>query len=230
MHVMSERESARGGLRERKKRATRAALAEAAVRLAARHGVEKVTVEAISAEAGVSPRTFFNYFASRDDAFLIVDADAAERIRLAVLDAPAGLTPLQAVRDALAGELAEAEQQHELWTLHAKVLRAAPDLLVRSLSAHVADETRLAEAVARRLSPGSGGREAAAGTGAGPQDAEERRKALDLYPRLVAAVATTAVRVSVEHWSSRPEEGSFADVFRQVFALLAAGLPAPARV
>jgi AcrR family transcriptional regulator len=235
MHRMSERETARGGLRERKKRATRAALTEAAVRLAAEHGVERVTVEAISAAAGVSPRTFFNYFASRDDAFLILDADAAERIRRTVLDAPAALTPLEAVRDALACELAEAEQQHELWTLHAQVLRTAPELLVRSLGAHLADETRLAEAVAERLAPGAGTgvpeepAPAARATGQAAADAEERRKALDLYPRLVAAVAGTAVRVSVEHWCSRPDEGAFADVFRQVFALLAAGLPAPSR-
>ncbi|WPR53748.1 TetR family transcriptional regulator [Streptomyces sp. S399] len=42
------------GLRERKKRATRAALGEAAVRLAAEHGADHVTVEMISEAAGVS--------------------------------------------------------------------------------------------------------------------------------------------------------------------------------
>ncbi|MER7486516.1 TetR family transcriptional regulator, partial [Streptomyces sp. NPDC126497] len=66
---------------------------------------------------------------------------------------------------------------------------------------------------------------------AGPPPAsatdEERRGALDLYPRLLAAVAGTAVRVSVEHWYARQEEAAFPDVFREVFALLAAGLPAP---
>lgn len=78
---MSEKGAAGGGLRERKKRATRAALAEAAVRLAAEHGAEKVTVEAISAAAGVSVRTFFNYFDSRDEAFVVIDADAGARMR-----------------------------------------------------------------------------------------------------------------------------------------------------
>ena len=86
--------------------AMRAALAEAAIRLAARHGAENVTVEAISAEAGVSARTFFNYFDSRDDAFLTVDADFGPRVRRLVLDAPAALPPLRAVREALAAELA----------------------------------------------------------------------------------------------------------------------------
>ncbi|MEZ7002528.1 TetR/AcrR family transcriptional regulator [Streptomyces sp. AD55] len=218
--MSSENGVARGGLRERKKRATRAALAESAIRLAAEHGAEKVTVEAISAAAGVSVRTFFNYFDSRDDAFVVIDADAGARIRQALLDAPARLSPTEALREAIIAELAEAEQQQELWRLHADVLNASPHLLVRNLGAHMADETALAEAVAARLRPGE------PATAPDASD-EERRRALELYPRLLAALAGTAVRVSVEHWCARQEETAFPDVFREVFALLAAGLPAP---
>ncbi|MFK0115413.1 TetR/AcrR family transcriptional regulator [Streptomyces sp. NPDC090994] len=222
MQVMSEGSAAGGGLRERKKRATRAALTEAAVRLAAEHGAEKVTVEAISAAAGVSVRTFFNYFDTRDDVFVLVGAESGARVRRALLAAPAALSPLQALHDAMSAELAEAEQQHELWRLHGEVLRAAPHLLVRSLGAHLADETELAEALTERIRSGPGG--------APPDPAashEERRKELDLYPRLLAAVAVTAVRVSVDHWCARQEERAFREVFQEVFALLAAGLPAP---
>ncbi|MFJ3037599.1 MULTISPECIES: TetR/AcrR family transcriptional regulator [Streptomyces] len=211
MQLMSEKGAAGGGLRERKKRATRAALAEAAVRLAAEHGAEKVTVEAISATAGVSVRTFFNYFDSRDDAFVVIDADAGARMRRAVLDAPADLSPLAALREAMATELAEAEQQHELWRLHAEVLHASPHLLARGVGAHMAAEADLADAIALRLR-GDGG---TGGDGPG------------LYPRLLAAVAGAAVRTSVDHWSAHQEEAAFLDVFHEVFTLLAAGLPAP---
>ncbi|MFC8872528.1 TetR/AcrR family transcriptional regulator [Streptomyces sp. NPDC057148] len=204
MQLMTEKSAAGGGLRERKKRATRAALAEAAVRLAAEHGAEKVTVEAISAAAGVSVRTFFNYFDTRDDAFVVIDADASARMRRAVLEAPAGLPPLEVVRDAMAAEIAEAEQQHELWRLHAEVLHASPHLLARGVGAHMAAEAELAEAIAERLG-GTGG----------------------LYPRLLAAVAATAVRTTMDHWSAHQEEAAFLDVFHEVFSLLAAGLPAP---
>lgn len=214
---MSEKSAAGGGLRERKKRATRAALAEAAVRLAAEHGAEKVTVEAISATAGVSVRTFFNYFDSRDDAFVVIDADAGARIRRAVLEAPAELSPLAALREAMAAELAEAEQQHELWRLHAEVLHASPHLLARGVGAHMAAEADLADAIAERLR-GTGG---TSGAGAGA------RAGSGLYPRLLAAVAGAAVRTSVDHWSAHQEEAAFLDVFHEVFTLLAAGLPAP---
>ncbi|GGW98638.1 TetR family transcriptional regulator [Streptomyces malachitofuscus] len=220
---MTGKDTATGGLRERKKRATRAALAEAAVRLAAEHGADHVTVEAISAAAGVSVRTFFNYFDSRDDAFVVIDADAGARVRQALLHAPAALSPLEALREALAAELSEVERQHELWSLHAQVLRAAPHLLVRSLGAHMADEAVLAGIIARRIASGP-----PEGTGDTVRPQEEHG-APDLYARLLAAVAGTAVRVSLQHWSDRQDELAFADVFREVFALLAAGLPAPTR-
>ena len=57
-------------LRERKKAETWTALHEAAASLALQHGVEQTTVEAIAASAGVSPRTFFNYFQAKEDAIL----------------------------------------------------------------------------------------------------------------------------------------------------------------
>ncbi|MFF8035509.1 MULTISPECIES: TetR/AcrR family transcriptional regulator [unclassified Streptomyces] len=229
MQDMTAKDTPNGGLRERKKRATRAALSEAAVRLAAEHGADHVTVEAISAAAGVSVRTFFNYFDSRDDAFVVIDADAGLRVRQALLDAPAELSPLEALREALAAELSEAERQHELWSLHAEVLRTSPHLLVRSLGAHMADEAGLAEVIARRIAAGGGTAGHAPDTLLDDGSDSERGTAPDLYPRLLAAVAGAAVRVSVQHWCERQDALAFADVFREVFALLAAGLPAPAR-
>ena len=58
------------GLRERKKRARRGVLIDAAQDLVERHGLDAVTVEQVCDAAGVSTRTFFNYFDSKDDAVL----------------------------------------------------------------------------------------------------------------------------------------------------------------
>jgi AcrR family transcriptional regulator len=65
------------GMRERKKAETRAALRQAALRLALERGVENVTAEAIAAVTDVAPRTFHNYFANKEEA---VVAELIERL------------------------------------------------------------------------------------------------------------------------------------------------------
>jgi AcrR family transcriptional regulator len=66
-------------LRERKRAETRLHLEQAAVELALHEGIENATIDAISARANVSPRTFFNYFDSKEDAILgITHDDSAE--------------------------------------------------------------------------------------------------------------------------------------------------------
>jgi len=57
-------------LREAKKRATRQALADAAARLVVQRDSDALTVANIAHSAGVSPRTFHNYFSSASDALL----------------------------------------------------------------------------------------------------------------------------------------------------------------
>lgn len=56
------------GLRETKKAATKELIAECAVRIALVDGIDKLTVARVTAAADVSPRTFHNYFPSRDSA------------------------------------------------------------------------------------------------------------------------------------------------------------------
>ena len=68
------------GLRERKKQQTREALSWAALRLAVERGLGNVLVEDIAAEAGVSPRTYNNYFSSKAEAITWRHLDRARRI------------------------------------------------------------------------------------------------------------------------------------------------------
>src|SRR6202035_1020 len=74
---MNTSQAAGPGLRERKKQQTREALSWAALRLAVDRGFDGVLVEDIAAEAGVSPRTFNNYFASKAEAISARHLDRA---------------------------------------------------------------------------------------------------------------------------------------------------------
>lgn len=199
-------QAAARGLRDRKKRQTRTALGHAAVRLAAEHGLDHVTVEDISAAADVSPRTFFNYFATKEDAVLGPDPDAGARMRALVLAQPAELSAAAAVREALLAEVAaELADDREHWLLRMRVVQQHPVLLARLFSGGEALERELVAGIAERVGL--------------PAD--------DTYPLLLGAAAGAAFRVAVTRWSSTA--ATLHDLLGETLDLLAAGLADPPR-
>ncbi len=84
------------GLRERHKHSTRRSLEDAALELFARDGFDATTVEMIAAAANVSPRTFFRYFASKDDVLNPEREVRQAALREAIRDLPASLSDLEA--------------------------------------------------------------------------------------------------------------------------------------
>src|SRR5579872_6233243 len=94
-------------LRERKKLATRRQLRAAALHLVAEHGLANVTVEDIAEAADVSPRTFFNYFPSKEAALIgESDPERAGRLRDRIASEAPGEPALSALRTVM-GQYAE---------------------------------------------------------------------------------------------------------------------------
>ncbi|SDM40191.1 TetR/AcrR family transcriptional regulator [Allokutzneria albata] len=198
------------GLRARKKLETHRALAKAALRLAAERGLDNVTAEDISAAAGVSPRTFFNYFASKEDAILVAYPESeqgAENLIRRFLDAPAELSPLEALMEMMAEDMGVLDDNREEWLSRFAIVDENPALTARIVSGQLSGEQKMIDAIAER-------------TGL---DSTE-----DLYPALLFATFGAAVKAATKLWARNGGRQPVAELIRAAVDSLAAGLPVPA--
>ena len=190
-----------GGLREHKKQATRAALQHSAVTLCRQRGPGAVTVEDICADAGVSPRTFFNYFATKEEAVFSLDDGVPDMIKRMIAERPPEESPLEAIRAVFTARLEDLARS-ATWRERTLLLREHPELLPKIAQPNRALENAVAAAVAARTL---------------------HRSADDLAVRTVAAVAFAAQRVAVCCW--RPgSEPTLATLMNRTLDLVRDGL------
>ena len=132
------------GRRERRKRTTRQALEEAALVLFARDGFDATTVEAIAERAEVSPRTFFRYFAAKEEVLDMGWAERRERLARLVREAPADADDLTAAVHALEGIAVDFEAERHRVTLRAAAVATSSALRGRTTDTLTAWEAALA--------------------------------------------------------------------------------------
>lgn len=182
------------GLRERKKLETRQALSRAALRLAAKRGFESVRVEDIAAAAGVSLRTFNNYFSSKEEAVVSLAVDRAARICSALRERPADEPLADALSHAFVQQYTPNGEPDRDWVARIQVALATPALLGEYLKALFRIEYSLAEVIAERT-----------GTNAGS----------DLYPRVLAASVCAGVQAAIQYWRDSRTSINLATVLRR---------------
>lgn len=192
------------GRRAHRKQLTRDALQRAALDLVRTRGSEAVTVDDICARAGVSPRTFFNYFASKEEALIDWDAEIDAFVTHAVCQRPTSETPLQAIRAVLGAAVADA-MGLELWQDRMQLLREQPDLISRFVGVMGSVQRALAGAVATR-------------TGLAGDH---------LYVKLTAATSVAAIRTAIEAWTAAPGGADPAQLITDAFDFLESGLAPP---
>ncbi|MBO2447467.1 TetR family transcriptional regulator [Actinomadura barringtoniae] len=195
------------GLRERKKALTREALSRAAMRLAVEHGVEGVTVEAIAAAAGVSPRTFHNYFPGKEEAIVATLTDGAQSVIDGLRVRPDEEPVWDSLRQVLIEVLLPSESRDETIALM-RLVKQNPGLIAQQLGGLGEMQRQIAEIVAART-----------GTDV----------ARDLYPHLLAGAAGTAMRAAVDLWTEGKADTDLPDLVRDAFDQMRAGLPPPER-
>lgn len=128
---MYEAPAKQEGLRERKRRQTLQRISEVGLELFATKGYEATTLDEIAAAAGISRRTFFYYFDSKENILLAyMDGYADELKALIVESSPAG-APLDIVRDAVLKLVAPHREPQMIAT--ARIVRQSPALRARNL-------------------------------------------------------------------------------------------------
>ncbi len=208
------------GLRERKRRATRRSIQLAVLRLTAENGLDQVTIDEISRDAGVSPRTFFNYFPTKEaslagDAPFSLTPDAIETF---VEAGPRG-DPLGEILEVMAAQAHEdGEIDPELHSLRHRVMNDYPQIFAMRIDRMRAFEASIAETVERRL------RRDAEKQGDDPGDSELAEKA-----RMVGLVTMAVARGSWLAWAEHPDVESLPETIRHAYARLREIVPPPAR-
>lgn len=140
------------GLRERKRLATWRAIQHAVLTLSLERGIDKVTVEDISRVANVSPRTFFNYFPSKDAALVgdAPDLASEEDIDAFVHGGPDG-DILSQLAKLLSAGLKRTEADREIHQLRRAVMKDNAYLFGLRMVTLRDFEGRLQDIVARRF-------------------------------------------------------------------------------
>lgn len=173
--------------RERRKIATRRALRKATLDLGLQRGLGDVPVEEIATRAGVSTRTFFNYFDTKEDAALIELFSISDAELDALAGGAAPDTVWQELTELLLADVARVEHEGPDLPRYMALHAANPGLQARQQGRFFEFVVRLSEAVETRL-------------GDRPQSR--------LRAGLMAGSCLTAVRVGLEQWALAGWEGS----------------------
>ncbi|MFJ5773154.1 TetR family transcriptional regulator [Streptomyces sp. NPDC093094] len=174
-------------LRERKKQRTRDALVRAAFELFTTQGYEHTTVDEIAEAVEVSQRTFFRYFAGKEDAALAVQQLTEEHFYEAVRARPPHEPPLEALRRAVLegwdtiSDVIESVVPLDLYLRMYRVVESTPVLLAAHLRRSADTEERFARLIAVREGL--------------DVDADPR-------PRLAVAVFGAVMRITERRWSA----------------------------
>jgi AcrR family transcriptional regulator len=186
------------GLRERNRRQTLQRISEVGMELFVAKGYEATTLDEIAAAAGISRRTFFYYFKSKDDLLLAYVGAYAEALKISVRENSSGGAPIDIVRDALMELSTHYEPSKMIAT--ARLMRNCDALGARRQLNYALLEDAIYEALCE-LWP-----------------AKQRRDIL----RLVAMASVGTMRLAVDIWLQQDGKRPLARHIRDAFEKLKA--------
>jgi AcrR family transcriptional regulator len=194
------------GLRDRKRNQTRRRLQEAAAALVLRDGLSRATVEAICEVADVSPRTFFNYFDSKEDAVLgFPTLEIPSATELAGYSTAAGHDVVGSLIALLVDMAEPALHAGPLHESHAEILKQNPELSVKKITRMTRASDELVSAV--RILMVHDPRFINLAGAASP------------LAEMILALCTSAVRTAVKEWIAAASDAPIDDIKTRAIAL-----------
>jgi AcrR family transcriptional regulator len=166
-------------------------------------GFDAVSVQDIADAVGMSARTFFRYFASKDDILLDYQRHLDDRLCAALRARPAGEGPVAALRAAFIATSTVAPEDHDAVVARARVLAAAPGLRARAQGERAFASQEIARLLAARM-------------GVDP--------AADQRPLVIAAAMLAAAVAAWDHWLEHGGTGDPSRAIASALDLIAAGL------
>ncbi|MEU6224880.1 TetR family transcriptional regulator [Streptomyces sp. NPDC047042] len=148
---MNDREGGPTGLRERTRRAVQAEIVAAAMRLFLERGFEATTMEQIAGEIGISRRSLFRYFGTKEDIVLGDHAAHGTVLRAALEARPASEAPWPALRAALRALVESLPYSPQDFLRITIMLHASPSLRARQLEKRQQWTELLVPDIAKRL-------------------------------------------------------------------------------
>ncbi|KKB10049.1 TetR/AcrR family transcriptional regulator [Devosia chinhatensis] len=165
------------GIREAKRQETARRITQSAMALFAEQGFEATTLDAIAAAAGISRRSFFHYFRSKDDILLSQQAGLGEQLVSALSDQPDGASPLDTLFAAMRG-IAASYSLEQMRAIDAMMM-SIESVQARKQANYIRDEKIVLEALRSRW----------------PMED-------DMQLRLAALFAIGVTRLSLDAWRS----------------------------
>jgi AcrR family transcriptional regulator len=183
--------------RERKRRETLHRIAEQGLKLFLTRGYEATTLDAIAEAAGISRRTFFYYFKSKEEILLAwQDGGFTETLRAAVLEQSTKQSPLNAVKNALLELMSRFQADYKQTRVIERLMCANESLRIRHQAKYVEKEQAVFDALCQMW----------------PQP--KRQPAL----RIVAMMSIGALRLAIDNWNRDQGKRPIAIYLKEAFA------------
>ncbi len=189
--------------RERKKIATRRALVSAGIARFHRDGFEPTTIDVICEDAGISRRTFFRYFPTKEDLVFPHRRERLERFLELLHQAPETVSAIGSLRGVAQVFAKEYMQNREQLVAQQKLIQRTPALLAREHEIDLDWEAAIAQAFRER--PGAG-------------------QVSELRARVLAGAAIGVIRATMRHWFAHDGKPDLARLGDEALDLLEKGM------